>query len=58
MFPSFSVASRLTWGTINLKSIGEGRLQYIGTQGADTNYYNIAKDLATLNARNEEITDR
>jgi len=33
-------------------------LQYIGTQGADTNYYNIAKDLATLNARNEEITDR
>ena len=33
-------------------------MQYIGTQGADTNYYNIAKDLATLNARNEEITDR
>ena len=33
-------------------------MQYIGTQGANTNYYNIAKDLATLNARNEEITDR
>lgn len=33
-------------------------MQYIGTQGADTNYYNIAKDLAALNARNEEITDR
>jgi len=33
-------------------------LQYIGTQGSDTNYYNIAKDLAILNARNEEITDR
>jgi len=33
-------------------------LQYAGTQGADTNYYNIAKDLARLNARNEEITDR
>ena len=33
-------------------------MQYIGTQGADTNYYNIAKDLAILNARNEEITDR
>jgi len=41
-----------------LKSIGEGRLQYVGTQGGDTNYYNIAKDLAKLNARNEEITDR
>ena len=33
-------------------------MQYIGTQGADTNYYNIAKDLAIVNARNEEITDR
>ena len=33
-------------------------MQYVGTQGGDTNYYNIAKDLATLNARNEEITDR
>ena len=33
-------------------------MQYAGTQGADTNYYNIAKDLARLNARNEEITDR
>lgn len=41
-----------------MKSIGEGRLQYIGTQGGDTLYYNIAKDLAVLNARNEEITDR
>ena len=25
---------------------------------ADTRYYNIAKDLATVNARNEEVTDR
>ena len=41
-----------------MKMIGEGRLQYNGTQGADTNYYNIAKDLSALNARNEEITDR
>jgi len=41
-----------------MKSVGEGRLQYIGTQGGDTLYYNIAKDLATMNARNEEITDR
>ena len=58
VFPSFSVASRLTWGTINLKSIGEGKLQYQTTTGSDTNYYNIAKDLAKTNARNEEITDR
>lgn len=57
MFPSFSVALRLTWGTINLKSVGAGQLQYAATD-ADTNYYNIAKDLARLNARNEEITDR
>ena len=41
-----------------MKSVGEGKLQYQGTQGADTNYYNIAKNLAELNARNEEITDR
>lgn len=40
-----------------MKSIGEGRLQY-ATTSADTNYYNIAKDLAAINARNEEITDR
>lgn len=40
-----------------MKSIGEGQLQYNGTP-ADTNYYNIAKDLAIINARNEEITDR
>jgi len=40
-----------------MKSIGEGRLQYAVTN-ADTNYYNIAKNLATVNARNEEITDR
>lgn len=32
-------------------------MQYKGTD-ADTNYYNIAKDLAKTNARNEEITDR
>ena len=57
VFPSFSVALRLTWGTINLKSVGAGQLQYAATD-ADTNYYNIAKDLAHLNARNEEITDR
>ena len=43
---------------INLKSIGEGRLQFGGTVGADTNYYNIAKCLAQTNSRNEEITDR
>jgi len=49
---------RLTWGTLILKSIGEGRLQYASTQGGDTNYYNIAKGLAAVNARNEEITDR
>ncbi|HHZ94245.1 MAG TPA: hypothetical protein EYN67_01520 [Flavobacteriales bacterium] len=42
---------------INLKSIGEGRLQFTGG-AADTNYYNIAKSLSQLNARNEEITDR
>ena len=32
-------------------------MQYAVTN-ADTNYYNIAKNLATVNARNEEITDR
>lgn len=32
-------------------------MQYQATP-ADTNYYNIAKDLAIVNARNEEITDR
>ena len=32
-------------------------MQY-ATTSADTNYYNIAKNLAALNARNEEITDR
>ena len=32
-------------------------MQYASTD-ADTNYYNIAKALAQLNARNEEITDR
>jgi len=42
---------------INMKSVGEGRLQY-GSTVADTNYYNIAKDLAALNSRNEEVTDR
>jgi len=40
-----------------MKSIGEGSLEYQGG-GADTRYYNIAKDLAKLNARNEEVTDR
>lgn len=33
-------------------------MQYNATLGADTNYYNIAKDLAILNSKNEEITDR
>jgi len=42
---------------INLKSIGEGRLQFAATS-ANTNYYNIAKNLAQVNSRNEEITDR
>ena len=32
-------------------------MQY-ATTSADTNYYNIAKNLAALNGRNEEITDR
>lgn len=41
-----------------MKAIGEGRLHYIATAGGDTNFYNIAKDLAIVNARNEEITDR
>lgn len=41
-----------------MKSVGEGRLQYQSTSGGDTNYYNLAKDLAVLNGRNEEITDR
>jgi len=40
-----------------MKSTGEGMLQYSGT-AADTNFYNIAKDLSIINARNEEITDR
>ena len=40
-----------------MKSVGEGRLQYAVTN-ANTNYYNIAKNLAAVNARNEEITDR
>ena len=40
-----------------MKSVGEGRLQYAVTT-ANTNYYNIAKNLAAVNARNEEITDR
>jgi len=40
-----------------MKSVGEGRLQYAATN-ADTNYYNIAKNLAAVNARNEEVTDR
>ena len=32
-------------------------MQY-GATAADTNYYNIAKSLAIMNSRNEEITDR
>lgn len=32
-------------------------MQYAVTN-ADTNYYNLAKNLAAVNARNEEITDR
>ena len=40
-----------------MKSVGEGKMQYAST-AADTKYYNIAKDLAQLNARNEEVTDR
>lgn len=41
-----------------MRSIGEGQLQYLATAGADINYYNIAKDLAIINSKNEEITDR
>jgi len=41
-----------------MKSIGEGRLRYLAQPGNDTDYYNIAKDLSMVNARNEEITDR
>ncbi len=41
-----------------MKSVGEGRLRYLGQSGADTEYYNIARDLSFVNARNEEITDR
>ena len=33
-------------------------MRYSAQSGADTEYYNIAKDLATVNSRNEEITDR
>jgi len=40
-----------------MKSVGEGKLQYAATT-ANTRYYNIAKDLSILNARNEEVTDR
>ena len=40
-----------------MKSIGEGSLLY-PAGNADTRYYNIAKNLAQVNARNEEITDR
>lgn len=40
-----------------MRTVGEGILNYkAGT--ADVRYYNIAKDLAAVNARNEEITDR
>lgn len=41
-----------------MRRVGEGQLQYVGTAGSDTNYYNIAKDLAIINSKNEEITDR
>ena len=33
-------------------------MRYSAQSGADTEYYNIPKDLATVNSRNEEITDR
>jgi len=42
---------------INLKSIGEGNLNYLAG-AADIRYYNLAKDLAMVNSRNEEVTDR
>ena len=35
----------------------EGNISY-GSVGAGLNYYNIARDLATINAKNEEVTDR
>ena len=33
-------------------------MRYSAQSGADTEYYNIARDLAIVNSRNEEITDR
>ena len=41
-----------------MSAIGERTLNYLGKAGVDTRYYNIAKDLAATNARNEEITSR
>ena len=41
-----------------MKSIGEGVLNYTAQTGSDTEYYNLARDLSFLNARNEEVTDR
>jgi len=35
----------------------EGNLFYIGL-AQNTNYYNIGRDLATINAKNEEVVDR
>lgn len=40
-----------------MKSVGEGQLLYAATN-LGTNYYNIARDLSAINAKNEEITDR
>ena len=57
VFSSCLSPLRYTRKMINLKSIGEGRLQFAGG-AADTYYYNIAKCLAQTNSRNEEITDR
>lgn len=55
MLPVLPVAD-VQDGRVNKRM--EGKLQYIGAQGADTRYYNLAQDLAATNARNEEITDR
>ena len=35
----------------------EGNLSY-GSVGSGLNFYNIARDLAAINAKNEEVTDR
>ena len=35
----------------------EGNLLYVGLD-SNFNYYNLARDLAATNAKNEEVTDR